>query len=283
MGPAAAALSAAVVVSRWWAFGAPSVREVVGSLVAVALIGLLVGFHWSSERPLTAAGVVVACPATVLVAAADGRWQGIAALVLVALAAATARTTARLGLAVAAPVVFVLWWRAGFDRGEAPGPSWREVAGATGATLRRSLASVGVDEVPVPWSGVFAWCLAVGVVVGAVLVGRRPWRVVWLPVGVAVFVLTVWAVGLFRGGVDPVAGSAFPAVGIALVAAGTGGGRRQAVVAMLLSATGWVVAVVHEVRPARPEAAWALVVGAVAVAALAGAVVSGRVGRARVA
>lgn len=283
MGPAAAALSAVVVVTRWWAFGTPSPREVVGSLVAVAVIGVLVGLHWSSGRPLAAAGVVVACPATVLVAAADGRWQGIAALLLVALAAATARPTARLGLAVVVPVVLVLWWRAGFDRGEAPGPAWREVAGGTGEALRRSVASVGVDEVPVPWSGVLVWCLALGVVAGAVLVGRRPWRVVWLPVGVAVFVVSVWAIRMFRGGVDPVAGSAFPAVGIALMAAGTGGGRRQAVVAVLLSATGWVVAVVHEVRPDRPEAAWAMVVGAVAVVALTAVVVSGRAGRAGVA
>lgn len=244
-----------VVGARWVAFGGLSARALVGGLVAVAVPMMTVGVCLGRGRRLTAAAVVLATTATVVAGAADGRWQGFVALVAIALAAWSDRRGAQIALGVLAAVSSGLWWRSGFDRGAAPGPSWREVAGETGSVVRRALSSVGVDEMLVPLSGALAWWLAAGVLVGAALVEGRTRRAAWVPVSLAVFVVGVWAIRLWRGSVDPIGGAWIVAIGIVLAGSRPDGAivderaeQRMAATVTILAGLALVVALVRELR-----------------------------------
>lgn len=245
-----------VVAARWAAFGAPSAREAVGSVLVVALPAIVVGACLERGRQITAAAVLLAGSPTVVAAAADGRWQGMLALATIALAAWAGRRDVDVAIALVAVVGLVLWWRSGFDRGDAPGPSWREVAGETGAIVRRSLSSVGEGELLIPLSGVLTWWLGVGVVVGAAVALGRVGRALWVPLAVAVLVVGIWSIRLWRGAVDPIAGTWIVTTGIVLAGGRTREPRSQdapgewrlAVTIAGLAAATTAVAFVRELR-----------------------------------
>jgi hypothetical protein len=259
-----------VVAARWVAFGTPTARELVGGLLAIAVPAIVVGACVERGRPVVAAAVVLACCSTVLAAASDGRWQGVAALVTVALAAWSDRREAATALGLVSIVAVVMWWRSGFDRGDAPGPSWREVVGETGSVVRRAVSSVGTDELLVPLSGVLLWWFGIGLVVGAALLARRIGRAAWVPISVVVFVLGVWAIRLWRGSVDPIAGTWIVVTGLVLAAGrptddstdDSTGARRTAVLVMVIAGLVMAIAFVHELRPHSTFAAIAAGAGA---------------------
>lgn len=255
-----------VVVARWSAVGSPpSARSFVGGVLAVIVPAVVVGACNVRGRHLTAAAVALACGSTVLAAAADGRWQGALALAMVALAAGSVQREIAGVAALVAAVGVASWWRAGFDRGDAPGPSWREVVGETGSLVRRSLSSVGTAELPVPASGALLWWLACGLVVGGALVAGRPARAAWVPLSIAGLVAVAWAIRAWRGSVDPVGGTWIVVSGLVLAAGGGGGGggeRRTAAVVALLAGLVTAVAFVREVRADGTPAVIAVVIGA---------------------
>ena len=249
---------AVLIAARWAASGTPSVRMIAGGLLTVAVPAIVVGACLERGRPLLAAAVVLACCSTVVAASADGRWQGVVALAMVALAAWSERKEAAATLALVSVVAVVLWWRSGFDRGDAPGPSWREVAGETGSIVRRATSSVGTGELIVPLSGVLVWWLGVGVVVGAALAAGRVGRSAWVPVSLAVLVAGVWAIQLWRGSVDPIAATWIVATGIVLAAGRPGerthdvdaesGEARMAALVMAIAGVVMAIAFVSEMR-----------------------------------
>lgn len=262
---------ATIVAARWLAFGAPTARELAGGVAAIVVPAAVVGFLLERREPLAAAAVVLACSATVLAAAADGRWHGIVALAMVALAAWSHRRSAAVLLALLGLAALLAWWRSGFDRENAPGPSWREVAGETGSLVRRSLSSVGFDERLAPLSGVLLWWLGVGLMVGGLLVAGRASRAAWLPATLAMLVVGGWAIALVRGPVDPVGGTWLVAVGIVLTAKGVGGDgaapRRTASAVAFAASAAWASSFARELRAESTTAAALAVLGAMAVAA----------------
>lgn len=208
--------TAIVAGARWAVLGAPTGRGVAGGLLVVVVVAVVVGAALERHRPLVAATVVLASSTTVLAAATDGRWQGAIAVVLLALAAWSDRRDVAAAIALLAIVGSVLWWRSGFDRGAAPGPSWREVAGETGSVVRRAVSSIGTAELLVPLSGVIVWWFGVGLVIGAALVAGRVGRAALVGASLVVFIAGVWAIRLWRGSVDPIAGTWIISTGIVL-------------------------------------------------------------------
>lgn len=263
---------AAIIGARWSAFGTPSLRGVVGGVCAVVLPAFVVGWCRHRDRHLAAAAGVLACSSTVIVAAADGRWQGILALVVVvaAVAAAFGGRVANATLAALVAGASVLWWGSGLDNGDAPGPSWTEIAAGTGRVVRRATSSIGVDERLVPLSGVLVWWLGVGLVIGAALLAGRPRVALWVPLGVAAMVAGIWVIGLLRGPVAPLGGTWIVAGTVMLAGLGPvtegGGGRRLANAVAVLATSAWAVAFVRELRDDSVAAAVLAGCGALVVA-----------------
>lgn len=277
--------TAIVTGARWAALGAPTGRGIAGGLLAVVVVATTVGAALDHRRPVVAAAVVLASSTTVLAAATDGRWQGAIAIVMLALAAWSDRREVVAAMALLAVVGSVLWWRSGFDRGAAPGPSWREVAGETGSVVRRAVSSVGTGELLVPLSGVIVWWLGVGLVVGAALAAGRLGRAALIGASLAVFIAGVWAIRLWRGSVDPIAGTWIVTTGIVLGSAyepepddGAGAQEwRTATVVMGSAGLVMAIAFVHELRAESPLAAIAAGLGALVVG-LSGGLLSARSG-----
>lgn len=275
---------AVVLVTRSAALGASSPRALLGAVLAVVVPALVIGDCFGRRHPFVGASILLASSGTVLSATADGRWQGLVALAAIWLATRSSARWAKAALAVVVVAALAVWWNAGFDRGAAPGPPWREIAGDTGATLRRSLSSVGVAEVLVPSTGVLLWWIGLGVVVGAAVVAGRPSRALWIPGSVTIVVLATWAIRLLEGSVDPLGATWIVAGGVVLAAAGvTGSGTpipRLAIACALLGASSTALAFVRELRTESTFAAavagiGALTAGAAIVAQLVPPGVSG--------
>ncbi|HEY5663134.1 MAG TPA: hypothetical protein VIS05_03770 [Ilumatobacter sp.] len=269
---AAVAVGLAMIVgARWWALGAPGGRALAGGAVAVAVPTAAIAWCHHRGRPVAAAALALACSATALAAASDGRWQGVLALVVAAgvVAAAFGGRPARAGFAALAAVALALWWRSGLDEPGAPGPAWTAIAGDTGHVVRRAVSSVGLDELRIPPSGEMAWWLGVGVVAAVALLDGSRLRALWVPLGLATLVGGIWTIGLLRGPVAPLGGTWVLAAAIMLAAvgpvAGPVVGRRLAAAVALLGTATWAVAFVRELRDHRVAAAVVAACGALVV------------------
>lgn len=156
--------------------------------------------------------------------------------------------------AASAFVVLVAAWVVSTPAQADQAPSWRDVVGRTGASLRATVVGVGPDGRSTALLALLVWVVAVGVVVGAALLSDRPWTAAVVPAAVSAAVVFGWAVERWRGPVADGGGLWIVAAAIAFTASSTvlaadvrtALGRAVAVA----SSTALALGVVHQVRRA---------------------------------
>lgn len=218
---------AVAVLAMGWSIGAAQpMVEMTLWWVGCLLVGsaMLVGataYALSEGRPLAAGCLMIATSPVALTAIASSESQGlfavgVAAGVVVFLTAMRAssgdpdflgmRLGGGAGFGVIGVFGVISWWLSSDPRGNAPSPSWVNVMNSTGDQIDGAIAVLGHGMVPMSEGAVLVWWGALGVIVGAALLSRRPRVALLLPVALCVYTLIAWTIRTGRGPLDGLGG-----------------------------------------------------------------------------
>lgn len=228
-----------------------------GAALAIAVCAVLA----LDRRRLVLAGTALAIASPgVLHDVARGGWSGtlavlLGAAVLVIVAWWRPEPGTLMAAIVSMGVLALIWWFATGETRVGDAPSWGQIVGRTGDTLRASIAGVGGDPesgVVVVGAALMVWIVAVGAVVGAAVVAGLRRVAVVVPAALAAFVVTAWAIERWRGPVDPRGGAWLLLAALAAVGAASrlrrDLDRRLGRVIIVLVAASWLLSLVQQVR-----------------------------------